>query len=103
LPVAPYLRVAGSGGAGGSGRLALAGAELAQQPGGGLVGDAEPGAERVAGDRLPVLVLVLGGGPPRGGQECLVPAVLRLVLVVLDRGRPSLPGRLARSAVLAGR
>ena len=55
-------------------RPALAGAELAQQLGGGLVGDAEAGAELVAGDRLPVLVLVLRGGPPRRRQERLVPA-----------------------------
>jgi len=55
-------RQPGSGGAGGSRRLALVGAELAQQLGGGLVGDAEPGAQRVAGDRLAVLALVLGGG-----------------------------------------
>jgi hypothetical protein len=46
----------GSGGARGSRRAALAGAELAEQFGGGLVGDAEAGAERVAGDRLAVLV-----------------------------------------------
>ncbi|HEX2744812.1 MAG TPA: hypothetical protein VHN16_10475, partial [Streptosporangiaceae bacterium] len=39
----------------------LAGAEVAQQVGGGLGGHAEAGAERVAGDGLPVLVLVLGG------------------------------------------
>jgi len=47
----------------GSRRAAFGGAELAQQLEGGLVGDAEAGARRVAGDRLPVLVLVLGGGP----------------------------------------
>ena len=56
---------AGSSGASGSRRVAVVGAELAEQFGGGLVGDAEAGAERVAGDRLPVPVLVLGGGPPR--------------------------------------
>jgi hypothetical protein len=50
-----------SGSPGGSQRLALARAELAQQLGDGLVGDAEAGAERVAGDRLPGLILVLGG------------------------------------------
>jgi hypothetical protein len=38
---------------------------LAQQPGGGRVGGAEAGAEHVAGDWLPVLVPVLGGGPAR--------------------------------------
>jgi hypothetical protein len=38
------------------------GSEVVEQIGGGLVGDAEAGAERVAGDRLAVLVLVLGGG-----------------------------------------
>jgi len=42
---------------------------------------AEPNAESVAGDRLPLLVLVVGGGPARG----LVPSVLRLVLLVLCR------------------
>ncbi len=36
---------------------------LAQQPGGGRVEGAEAGAEHVAGDWLPVLVPVLGGGP----------------------------------------
>jgi hypothetical protein len=51
----------------------LVGAELAKQLGGGLVGDAEAGAERVAGDRLSVLFLVLGGGPACGGEERLVP------------------------------
>jgi hypothetical protein len=49
-----------------------------------------------------VLVLVLGGGLPRGGEERLVPAVLRLVPGTLPRGRPSPPGRLAGFAVLAG-
>ena len=74
---------------GGSWRQALAGTELAQQLGGGLVGDAEAGAELVAGDRLPVLVLVLGGGPPRRREERLVPAALGLVPGIWHRGRPS--------------
>jgi hypothetical protein len=68
-------RQPGSGRAGGSRRQALARAELAQQLGGGLVRDAEPGAQRVAGDRLPLLVLVLGGGPPRRREQRLVPAL----------------------------
>jgi len=42
-----------------------------------------------------VLVLVLGGGPPRRREERLVPAVLRLVPGNLQRGRPSRRGRLA--------
>ena len=83
-----------SGGAG-IRRLALAGAELAEQFGGGLVGHAEPGAERVAGDRLAVLALVLGGSPPRGGKERLVPAVPGLLRGIVYRGRPSRRGRLA--------
>jgi hypothetical protein len=40
-------------------------AELAQQFGGSPVGDAEAGAQHVAGDRLPVLVLMLGDGTTR--------------------------------------
>jgi hypothetical protein len=84
-----------SGGACGSWGAALVGTELAEQFGGGLVGDAEPGAQRVAGDRLPVLVLVLGGGTPRRREKCLV-------LLVLDWGRPSRRGRVAGTAVLAG-
>jgi hypothetical protein len=55
-------------------------AELAEQFGSGLVGDAEAGAQRVAGDRLPVLVLVLGGGTARQREQ-------RLAGVVLHRGR----------------
>ena len=69
----------------------LAGAELAQQVGGGLVGYAEAGAQRVPGDRLPVLVLVLGGGAARQREQGLVLGVLR-------RGRPS-PAR-ARPGVV---
>jgi hypothetical protein len=88
-------RQPGSGGAGGSRRLALARAELAQQFGGGLVGHAEAGAQRVAGDRLPVPVLVLGGGPPRRREERLVPGVLRLVLGIVHRGR-----RAARRSII---
>jgi hypothetical protein len=68
---------------------------VAQQFGGGLVGDTEPGAQRVAGDRLRVLVLVLGGGLAREGEQ-------GLVLLVLDRGRPSRRGQVTGSAVLAG-
>ncbi len=49
-----------------------------------------------------MLVLVLGGGPPRGYQERLVPAVPGLVPGIWHRGRPSPPGRLAGFAVLAG-
>ena len=71
-----------SGGAGDCRRQALTRAELAHQLRGGLVGHAEAGAERVAGDRLAVLVLVLGGGSRQ-------------------RGRPSRRGRLADGAVLA--
>jgi hypothetical protein len=59
----------------GSWRAAFTGAELPQQAGGGPVGDAEPGAQRVAGDRLAVLVLVLGGAAGRREQG--------LVLLVL--------------------
>ena len=80
------------------GSTALAGAELAQQLGGGLVGHAEPGAELVAGDRLPVLVLVLGGGPPRGGQERLVPAVPGLVPGIWHWGQPVLARTARRTA-----
>jgi len=54
-PPARRGEAAGSGGAEGCRRLALARAELAQQFGGGLVEDAEAGAQRVAGDRLPLL------------------------------------------------
>jgi hypothetical protein len=62
--------VAGSGGACGPWREALVGAELAEQFGGGLVGDAEAGAERVGGDRLPVLVpgRHLAGAGGAGGE-----------------------------------
>jgi hypothetical protein len=60
---AAVREAARSGGAGGRWRTALAGPEPAEQLGGGLVGDAEAGAERVAGDRLPVLALVLIGDP----------------------------------------
>jgi hypothetical protein len=42
-------------------RAAVVGADLARQFGGGPVGDAEAGAQRVAGDRPPVLLLVPGG------------------------------------------
>jgi hypothetical protein len=59
--------------------VSLVGSELAEQFGGGLVGDAEAGAERVAGDRLAMLVLVLGGGPAREGEQRLVPGALGLV------------------------
>ncbi len=83
----------GSGCARGSRRQALARAELAQQLGGSLIGHAEAGAQRVAGDRLPVLVLVLDGDPPRGYQERLVPAVLDLVPASRQRdGRPGADG-----------
>jgi hypothetical protein len=75
-------------------RAAFGGAELAQQLEGGLVGDAEAGAQRVAGDRLPVLVLVLGGGPAREREQ-------GLVLIVRGRGWPSRRGQLAGTAVLA--
>jgi hypothetical protein len=71
----------------------LAGPELAQQFGGGLVGDAEASAQRVAGDGL--LVLVLGGGPAREGEQ-------GLVRLVLDRGRPSRRGQVIGSTVLTG-
>jgi dTDP-glucose 4,6-dehydratase len=59
--------------------VALVGAELAEQFGGGLVGDAEAGAQLVAGDRLPALVLVLGSGPPCERKQRLAPGVLCLV------------------------
>ncbi len=62
-----------------------ASSEVAQQ-----VGD----AERVAGDGLPVLVLVLGGGPAREREQ-------GLVLLVPGRGWPSWRGRLADTAILA--
>lgn len=52
----------GSGGARGPGLAFLAATKLAQQVGSGLVGHAEARSERVPGDRLAVLVLVLGGG-----------------------------------------
>ena len=55
--------------------MSLVGSELAEQFGGGLVGDAEAGAELVAGDRLAVLVLVLGGGPAREREQRLVPGI----------------------------
>jgi hypothetical protein len=42
-----------------------------------------------------VPALVLGGGPPRGGKERLVPAAPGLVPGIWHRGRPSLPGRLS--------
>jgi hypothetical protein len=84
-----------SGGACGSWRAALVGAELAEQFGGGLVGDAEAVAERVASDLLAVLVLVLGGGVAGCREE-------GLVLLVLDGGRPSWRGQVTGIAVLAG-
>jgi hypothetical protein len=84
---------------------ALAGAELAQQAGGGVVGDVELGAERVPGDGLAVL-LVLGdarrfltawdkhsarpagtpaslsaGSPSRRGSPKATPAVSRTAAV----------------------
>jgi hypothetical protein len=82
-------------GLGGAGirRAALADAEPTEQLEGDFIGDTEAGAERIASDRLPVLVLVLGGSPPRGGEERLVPAVLRLVFDFLHLdGRPGADG-----------
>jgi hypothetical protein len=66
------------------------------------VGDAEAGAERVAGDRLPVLVLVLGDGPARGGEERSSPPSCASSPVSCTGGRRSRRGRLTHSAVLAG-
>jgi hypothetical protein len=60
----------------GSRRVASTRTELAEQFGGGLVRDAEAGAERVTGDRLPVRVLVLRGGPAREREQGLVLLVL---------------------------
>ena len=92
----PAVREAArSDGAGGPWRTALAGPESAEQFGGGLVGGAEAGAERVAGDRLPVLALVLSGSSPCEREQRLVPRVLRMV-------RSSRLGRLAGAAVRAG-
>jgi hypothetical protein len=72
--------------------MVVVGAELAEQVGGGLVGDAGAGAERIAVDGPPVLGLVLGGVPPGEREQGLV----------LVRGRPSWRGRLAITAVLGG-
>ena len=84
----------------------MAGAQLAQQFGGGPVGDAEADAQRVAGNCLPVLVPVPGSGPAGRHDECLVPAVLRLVPASRHcDGRPgadSSPAPLSSSAMRQG-
>jgi len=59
------------------------------------VGDAELGAERVPGDRLPVPLLVVGCGAAGRREQGLVLGVLR-------RGRPSRRGKGTGVAVLAG-
>src|ERR1039457_2769457 len=46
------------------------GADLGERVGGELVGHPEPGAERVAGDRLPVGVVVLGGDAAGEVDQC---------------------------------
>jgi hypothetical protein len=84
--------------------LPLACAELAEQFGGGVVGDAEAGAERVAGDRLAVLVLVLGGGPAGEREQRLVPGVLGLVPAsCTGDGRPGADGSAVPASSLAMR
>ena len=65
--------------------MSLVGSELAEQFGGGLVEDVEAGAERVAGDRLPVPLLVVSGGAAGCREEGLV---LLVLLVPRRDGRP---------------
>jgi hypothetical protein len=75
--------------------VAFVGAQLAHEFGGGLVGDAEAGAERVTGDGLPVLVLMLRGGTAGRREQ-------GLVLRVLNWGRPSRRRQVTGTAVPAG-
>ncbi len=84
----------------------LGGAELAQQVGGGLGGDAEAGAERVAGDGLAVLVLVLvrrRGGLRLGGLRPLRPGAGTAVPAPGRGGWRRRPGRGRRRPVGGGR